>query len=1091
MKSHINLHVAALIAAMMALGAQAAPVSSAQVRAAVTAWSSANGAAFAGLGEASEPSAVSDDDGTVLYWIVPMSNGGAVIASPDTDLDLVVSVLEKYDGPLPEGHPLPAILKKDMSNRLAVLAKREAANNPVPQLRASAGQGGSATEAFETSEELESSIAGANSQWAKYGVATAGAPLPLKAAALEGGDGSPFVRRVVDGFGKDGRFTHWNQSGGTYNYHTPNNEVCGCVATAGAAILQFFNCTNDPGTVKSTVGCKLYGHAYDCTTMAGAPDWASLPESCGGADGNRNLTDADRSLLGQVTYNMGVLVGMSWASDGPGSESGAYVSDLTKAFKAYGFKTARYIQYSNSASSDGGEFFKTLYAQLWCGAPAVLGIQRPGAGHAVVACGYARDADGDEFCRIFMGWGGSGDNWYKLPKISDYIQVQGATTMLGYEDDAVVPVYGETNMPGVEFGIPGYETNGVPVKVEVDGHGYFGIRVPYGLADKTLVYEPRGKSVTITPFDAAVLANEDADRAKLDPAIPNEIYFPLLNMTMKQTLESGKAVAERDGKALLILSGTASSDRFKLLTDYLYYLDDVTDLSNKFVYVVTSTSSSNPNEPDGDPSIGVFDPADFVPNERWKASNAKLQYETFIDYLATGETNTLGLATNVVIYTYGNDDTAAVTNCLDAILPTGYDMYLRRSSDIQMTVRGVNVADENLNEVATAVPGYGTITDAWTNGEFAVFSAPGTYTNESKGVIYSCVGWTTNDFSSVEELVEAGFTQGAEAEIQLFAGMTNTLTWIWDASHYRVTAALDRPYTSAEDWKKAISPTNAWVAADTRVTITAEPVVKSFHFSEWTVQGTVDYRQSSNAGLYDNGTAVSFFVNEPVTVTANYRNGTSGAPVSTTNTLVFASSPADLAGKAPLPVAESGFDWGENKTLDNGFTFMGGTYTDSTGGVWKCVYAKVAGVIYEPPIGFANLNLRVSNTVTFTWELQTNPSPIDPDPPTPVDPDPPTPVDPDPPTPADITITGIEQASDGSWTITVSGAVKDCWYWLYSTDDLANVAGTSDAWTATKAATVEDNPQQAAEDGDIVFHAEAAGSALFWRAKATSTESGD
>ena len=268
-------------------------------------------------------------------------------------------------------------------------------------------------------------------------------------------------------------------------------------------------------------------------------------------------------------------------------------------------------------------------------------------------------------------------------------------------------------------------------------------------------------------------------------------------------------------------------------------------------------------------------------------------------------------------------------------------------------------------------------------------------------------------------------------------------------------------------------------------------MVKSFHFSEWTVQGTVDYRQNSNARLYDNETAVSFFVTEPVTVTANYRNGTSGAPVSTTNTLVFASSPADLAGKAPLPVAESGFDWGENKTLDNGFTFMGGTYTDSTGGVWKCVGAKVAGVFYEPPIGFANLNLRVSNTVTFTWELQTNPSPIDPDPPTPVDPDPPTPVDPDPPTPADITITGIEQASDGSWTITVSGAVKDCWYWLYSTDDLANVAGTSDAWTATKAATVEDNPQQAAEDGDIVFHAEAVGSALFWRAKATSTESGD
>ena len=75
--------------------------------------------------------------------------------------------------------------------------------------------------------------------------------------------------------------------------------------------------------------------------------------------------------------------------------------------------------------------------------------------------------------------------------------------------------------------------------------------------------------------------------------------------------------------------------------------------------------------------------------------------------------------------------------------------------------------------------------------------------------------------------------------------------------------------------------------------------------------------------------------------------------------------------------------------------------------------------------------------------------------------------------------------------MTVSNAVKDCWYWLYSTDDLSNFAGDFSAWTADKATTTEDNPQKAVADGDIVFHATGGGNALFWRARATSTEDGN
>ena len=124
-----NLYVAVLVAAMLALGARASLVTSNEVVAAVSAWASANSETFTDKDSSTVVAATPtyDEDGaTVLYWTVAMSNGGALIASPDTDLDLVVAVLENYEGSFPEGHPLPAMLKSDMSNRLQALARRRA-----------------------------------------------------------------------------------------------------------------------------------------------------------------------------------------------------------------------------------------------------------------------------------------------------------------------------------------------------------------------------------------------------------------------------------------------------------------------------------------------------------------------------------------------------------------------------------------------------------------------------------------------------------------------------------------------------------------------------------------------------------------------------------------------------------------------------------------------------------------------------------------------------------------------------------------------------------------------------------------------------
>ena len=128
MKFHKKFHLVALLAAILALNAQAAEVSSVQVKRAVSAWAAANGSAFANPGSVVDVTPVAEN-GTNLYWIVKMSNGGAVIASPDTDLDLVIAVLEKSDGTFPVGHPLPSILKKDMKNRLSIIRSGSASSS--------------------------------------------------------------------------------------------------------------------------------------------------------------------------------------------------------------------------------------------------------------------------------------------------------------------------------------------------------------------------------------------------------------------------------------------------------------------------------------------------------------------------------------------------------------------------------------------------------------------------------------------------------------------------------------------------------------------------------------------------------------------------------------------------------------------------------------------------------------------------------------------------------------------------------------------------------------------------------------------------
>lgn len=1054
-----KLHVVALVATMMALGVQAASVSSNEVISAISAWSSANGSTFARRGEATSARAVYADDGeTVLYWIVRMSDGGAVIASPDSDLDLVVAVLEKFGGEFPEGHPLPSILKADMEKRLSVIGAVRA--SAIGGRRSSPSASASAAS---VSDGVRKAVAAANAQWAKYGVGGSGG-FRTQALTLENGDESPYVRRIVDGFESGGRYTHWNQGlvNGKYCYnkYTPEYAVCGCVATAGSAILQFFNCTNDVGVVKGepTYNGKPAPAQY-CNTRPGVIDWSILPKSYGGSkEGSDTLDDAGIDLLGRVAFNMGVLVDMAWSRN----ESGAMLYGLIDAFKAYGFKAARYVTFNLANDADNeNQFTKTVYAQNWCGAPVVLGIRGSSGGHAVIACGYARDPDGDQFCRVFMGWSGSADAWYKFPTVQAFSFVEEAITMIGFEDEAVIPVYGSANIPGVELELPGYVTNGVVVTAPVNANGFFGVRIPTSITDLRIGYAPRGKYAPITPFDAAALDDEETQLEGLDAAIPDEIGLSVLNTDVRYTLESGKAAAERDGKALLLVSGRSGGPRSNALMEYIYWLDETTDMSNRYVIVYNNVKATDANRPDGDPALGIFDPNIFDPNERWTASNGRLAYENFIDK------DSDALETGEISYTFSETNTVAITNSVLPVMEGGYDSYLRNTSGIQVSVTGVNISEDEYEvcEVGGVNPGYGAHANSWTNGEFAVFSAPEVVTNLTDGVVMSCMGWTTNEIDTAVGITN--WVDGTEVELQLFSGDEVTLTWVWEVTHYRVTAATAENYGTGS--ATAVTPAESWVAAGDVITIMAEGMIGSYAFSAWDVDGRISGAYDGDmAGVFyqENSTTVSFTVEEPVTVFAEYRNGGTApsAPVSYTFTLK--ASPSDLQGELPPP---SGFVWGENTGYSPAVVLgCASSCTDSTGGVWVCK----GWLVNDALVAGTRIMADAGGEIVSVWEPKADES-----------------VD-----LGEISITALAAEGDGTWTITVSGGKKGGWYWLYSTDDLSKFAGDEATWTAAlpPAAVAEGtNPKQASEDGEITFKVSSGDGSLFWRARATHKETGD
>ena len=207
----------------------------------------------------------------------------------------------------------------------------------------------------------------------------------------------------------------WNQSTAgnfkdgniCYNYYTPDNAVCGCVATAMAQVMY---CHRYPtsSVTQRTKQCWYNGTAKPYTMKGGVYDWAKMMD-----DPPKDAADEVCEAIGKLTYDCGVATHMQWTS---GSGSGTYGCYVQPAFSNnFGYVSATYTERDDILTA--ANLGKVVLSNLDAGYPVMFGISGSSGGHSIVGDGYGFNGD-KLYVHLNMGWSGVDDVWYNLPYLN-------------------------------------------------------------------------------------------------------------------------------------------------------------------------------------------------------------------------------------------------------------------------------------------------------------------------------------------------------------------------------------------------------------------------------------------------------------------------------------------------------------------------------------------------------------------------------------------------------------------------------------------------------------------------------------------------
>lgn len=208
----------------------------------------------------------------------------------------------------------------------------------------------------------------------------------LSTPSLWSGQGEP-VRPLIP--------TLWGQRE-PYNLLCPNGGVTGCVATAMAQVMRYYEWPQG-----ETTAIPAYGN-YE-----GLPptkfDWSLMLNGYGGAE-----PEEQTMAVARLMQYCGWAVEMSY-----GSSSTALERMIPVAMRQYFGYDAGMRRMTRSDYSIAG-WDSLVYAELAAGRPVIYSGQKSGSGHEFVCDGY----DGQGFYHINWGWNGNSNGYYRLSVLS-------------------------------------------------------------------------------------------------------------------------------------------------------------------------------------------------------------------------------------------------------------------------------------------------------------------------------------------------------------------------------------------------------------------------------------------------------------------------------------------------------------------------------------------------------------------------------------------------------------------------------------------------------------------------------------------------
>lgn len=201
--------------------------------------------------------------------------------------------------------------------------------------------------------------------------------------------------------------TKWDQ-GSPYNMYCPNGTVTGCVATAMAQVMKYWNYPKQGQGSHSYIPEKHPEYGEQSVNFGEATyDWDNMTDTY-----NSTSTDTQKQAVATLMYHCGVSVNMNYATSSEGG-SGAVSSTVPDALVEY-FKYAPSATYKYKNDFTNDQWIALLQSELDEHRPIFyagryeykVNNETKTGGHAFVCDGYRSD----NYFHFNWGWSGSDGN---------------------------------------------------------------------------------------------------------------------------------------------------------------------------------------------------------------------------------------------------------------------------------------------------------------------------------------------------------------------------------------------------------------------------------------------------------------------------------------------------------------------------------------------------------------------------------------------------------------------------------------------------------------------------------------------------------